>query len=158
MRFYVASSSDDEGIRRTRELIAKAQAAGHECTCDWTLIVDRERAQAATDGVVPNPVLYRGAVLDRAGVRDAEVLIYLMPTRKSEGAAWELGYAHAMHEGSGRGCTLVVGTQPGCLFTLLEGDWMPDIDSAVQWLTALEPGSDTMPLAVAGRRAREVRE
>jgi hypothetical protein len=95
---YVASSQHE--CDRASAFMAQARAAGCEVSHDWT--VEVTGSPAATDAA-----RFRAAALDYVGVRDAEAVIILGPTRDDWGCAmWtELGIALAC----GKLCIVVNG-------------------------------------------------
>lgn len=77
-----------------RVLAALVRAAGHTITYDWTIDVERERANGVHDHHLTLEQRRPYADKDFKGVLDADVLIYDTPHEKSEGAAYEMGAHH----------------------------------------------------------------
>jgi hypothetical protein len=124
---YVAGGSSE--IERVRAFIAAArEIAGVEITMDWPAHV----AQAgAADAALPEHVLVEAAELDLQGVVCADVVIFLVPARVSQGMQTELGIAIAatVH-------TVGVGAGPLALglFGVLVDEWVSSDAAALAWL------------------------
>lgn len=127
MKVYVAGGSSER--LEVREWIARLRTAGIEVTYDWTDDPGFGRGcgeLVSTYGEVfgcghmrgPGPVLcsrcmspLRIAETDRAAVDAADIVWWIVPRERSEGAAGEAGYA------LGRGKRLLVsGSRTNCPF------------------------------------------
>lgn len=106
LRVYVAGSSSPEGLVEARRIMALLCEAGYVITFDWTKDVEENRAKGVFDVDLSRDERARYAREDRRGVQSAHVTVYVTPPAgvRSEGAAWELGFA----EGLGR-LTVVYG-------------------------------------------------
>lgn len=92
LRVYVAGGSSEAD--KCAELIASLRGAGIVVTHDWTPGV----LARARDGY---PLLTaeqadRCAAADERGIRECEIMWYVVPEAKSEGSAWEAGFARGI--------------------------------------------------------------
>jgi hypothetical protein len=91
VKVYVAGSSKQ--LDRVKHWMDKLQAAGHTVTHDWPSLI--EAVGSANPPDATRDECWDWAIDDLKGVRDAEVLWFLVPETEGAGAWVELGYALA---------------------------------------------------------------
>lgn len=87
LRVYVAGGSSE--AEECAELIAALRGAGIVVTYDWTPDVMRP-------GILTAEQAEAQAAADERGIRECEILWYVVPEAKSEGSAWEAGFARGI--------------------------------------------------------------
>lgn len=93
MKFYIATRGNPAGIARMRALAKMLEAIGHENVHDWSRSIEHERMHGRRDVdlTFEEQRTYSNHAVE--AMLDADVLIYLSPPEKAEGAAWEVGVA-----------------------------------------------------------------
>jgi nucleoside 2-deoxyribosyltransferase len=94
-RIYVAGGSAPDDRARCRKVMAALRKHGFVITHDWIASFDSVEARGLTEATMAPEALIAFAEQDLTGVERADALIYVSPKHKSEGSAFELGYAHA---------------------------------------------------------------
>lgn len=115
-RIYVAGGSSPKDRDRCRKVMGALRRHGFVITHDWIASFDALEARGLGEHNLSPEALVAFAEQDLAGVEMADVLVYVSPTGKSEGSAFELGYAH------GTGKPIYVLDAPRMFFSMLYRD------------------------------------
>lgn len=93
---YIAGASAE--LERCERAVAAARERGLHVTHDWTVSVRANLAAGVRDVDLPSDTVARHAYEDLTGVRDARVVVLLVPAPHvaSTGCWVELGYALAI--------------------------------------------------------------
>jgi len=146
------------GIERAKQAAKLLESCGHDITYRWWETIEAERAKGSVSDGDLSPMLREYyAKLNFVGVRGADVLVYIEPHAKSEGAAWELGVAYGIRFAAEQTMTLslgeethkipslvrrphviVVGERRSFMFSELCDARVPDIYIAVTMLAEIE--------------------
>lgn len=151
MRIYVSTRGDKLGMSQAKRAAELLEAHGHEITYRWWETIEAQHAGGATNDADLTPEqreMLAEANFD--GVRTAQVLVYIEPHEKSEGAAWELGVAWGLRymlrrEDITALPVIVVGARRGFMFSELSDFRVPEIALVPKLL-------DTMKLRAARHR------
>ena len=128
MRIYIAGGST-ERLTVVRPMIERVKAAGHTITHDWTqdpgYDLDRPLTKEERRDTTERDV---------NGVDKADVFWLMVPAQKSEGAAFELGYAQAWAHAYGKDVIVSGARASANLFTALADRVFWNHEEALVWV------------------------
>jgi hypothetical protein len=135
MKIYVAASSRE--IDRAEAAMAYARGRGHTIPFDWTVPVRENIAAGLSDRDLDDVSARRQAREDRNGIEDSDALLFLSPTQPTNGAWWELGFAHGLWVCRSK-IAIVVSYLPGaprqCIFEEIQAVCYTSDEAAVHML------------------------
>jgi nucleoside 2-deoxyribosyltransferase len=132
---YVAGSSKE--IERARVWMAMLREAGWNVTSTWPEVIGDEGKGEANPKDASWEQWRHWAETDRDQVSDAHVLWLLSPREKSEGAFWEMGFAHGL-----RRHVVISGAICNSIFCATADRKFDRDDEAFEYLQALFAGKE----------------